>query len=74
MNDRVECHSSYTYAQRPTALYWQDERLSIEDILDEWYSPNARHFKVITVNSLLFELSYQGDSDEWRIIPLFGGE
>ena len=74
MNDQVECHSGYTYAQRPTAVYWQDERLGIEEILDEWLSPNARHFKVITVNRLLFELSYREDSDQWKIIPLFGEE
>lgn len=72
MNDRVECHSGYTYAQRPTALYWQDERLTIEEILFEWHSPNARCFKVTTVKSLLFELSYQEDSDQWSIILVFG--
>ena len=74
MNDRVECHSGYTYAQRPTALYWQDERLGIAEILYEWHTPNARHFKVNTVNSQLFALSYQEDSDQWRIIPLFSEE
>jgi hypothetical protein len=74
MNDQVECHSGYTYAQRPTALYWQDERLGIEEILSEWHSPHARYFKVITVNQLAFELSYMEDSDQWRIIPLFGDE
>jgi hypothetical protein len=74
MDNPVECHSGHTYAQRPTALYWGDERLGIEEILDEWHSPNARHFKVVTVNSLIFELSYREDSDQWKIIPLFGEE
>jgi len=74
MNDQVECHSGYTYAQRPTALHWQDERLDIEEILFEWHSPHARYFKVITVNHLAFELAYIEDSDQWRIIPLFGNE
>lgn len=74
MYNLVVCHSGYTYAQRPTALYWQDKRLDIQEILSEWHSPNARHFKIITVNSLLFELTYQEDSDQWRIIPLFGDE
>ena len=70
MNDQVECHSGHTYAQRPTALYWQEERLGIEKILFEWLSPHARYFKVITVNHLLFELSYWEDSDQWRIVRL----
>jgi hypothetical protein len=74
MYDLVECHSGYTYAQRPTALYWQDKRLEIQEVLGEWHSPNARHFKIITASSLLFELAYQEDSDQWRIIPLFGDE
>jgi hypothetical protein len=74
MNDQVECHSGYTYAQRPTALYWQNERLIIEEILSEWHSPHARSFKVITAHHRVFELSYLEDSDQWRIIPLFGDE
>jgi hypothetical protein len=72
MDDPVECHSDYTYAQRPTAVYWREERLGIEEILNEWRSPNARHFKVVTANGLIFELSYQEDSGQWRINPLFG--
>jgi hypothetical protein len=74
MDNPVECHSGHTYAQRPTALHWRNERLGIEEILDEWHSPNARHFKVVTVNRLIFELSYGEDSDQWKIIPLFGEE
>ena len=74
MDDQVECHSDYTYAQRPTAIYWQEAHLGIAEILAEWHSPNARHFKVITVNRLIFELSYWEDADQWRIIPLFGDE
>ena len=72
MDNPVECHSGHTYAQRPTALYWEDERLEIEEILYEWQSPHARHFKILTVNHLTFELSYWEDSDEWKITPLFG--
>lgn len=68
----VECYSGYTYAQRPTAIYWQEERLGIDEILNEWLSPCARHFKVITVNSLIFELSFREDSGLWRVTPLFG--
>lgn len=72
MDNQVECHSDYTYAQRPTALYWEDERLDIQEILAEWHSPYARHFKVLTVNRLVFELSYWEDSDQWKITHLLG--
>jgi hypothetical protein len=27
MNDPVECHSGYEYAERPVALHWEGERL-----------------------------------------------
>jgi hypothetical protein len=74
MKDQVECHSGHTYAQRPTALIWQDEHLDIEQILGEWLSPQARNFKVITVNHLIFELSYWEDSDQWRIVHLISEE
>ncbi|HVM70944.1 MAG TPA: pyridoxal phosphate-dependent aminotransferase [Anaerolineales bacterium] len=72
MGELVECHSGFTYADRPTALTWKNQRLEIVEIPIQWRSPQARHFRVRTNNGLEFELSYQEEGDEWQITQLLG--
>ena len=50
----VECHSGYTYAERPRAFTWEGERLDIETILAEWQTPESKHFRVITKQGQTF--------------------
>lgn len=64
---RVECHSGFTYAERPTALYWEDNRLAIEEIEAQWRIPGGRKFRVRTEDDRRFELFYGEMYDEWRI-------
>lgn len=63
----VECHSGYTYAERPTALRWQGERLLIDAIEQSWRGPGVRRFRVRTEDGRIFELSYGELYDEWQI-------
>jgi hypothetical protein len=76
MSDIVECHSGFTYAERPTALTWQGQRLIIAEILSQGRMPQAKWFRVRTMNGQLFELSYADATDEhladhgWQIQPV----
>lgn len=68
--DRVECHSGHTYAERPTALYWEGVRLNIAQIQARWRLPGERRFRVRTEDDRVFELLYAEPQDEWVIQPL----
>lgn len=68
--DLVECHSGHTYAERPTALHWQGERLPIQEVLESWRIPGGRKFRVVTEDGRSFELFYGELYDEWRIHEL----
>ncbi len=70
MNEIVECHSGYAYAVKPLAFTWQAERLEITEILAEWRTPQAKHFRVRTGDGRSFELSYAESSGEWQIREL----
>jgi hypothetical protein len=63
----VECHSGYTYAERPTALRWKGKRLAIEAVEQSWSVPGGRRFRVRTEDGRVFELFYGELYDEWRI-------
>jgi hypothetical protein len=66
----VECHSGYTYAERPVAIHWEDARLPIQEIEAEWRIPGGRRFRVSTEDGRAFELFYGELYDEWRIHEL----
>jgi hypothetical protein len=67
MNELVECHSGFTYADRPVALTWEGRRLEIAQILAEWTTPEKKHFRVRTSDGRLFELACSQITREWQI-------
>jgi hypothetical protein len=67
MAEFVECHSDYTYAERPIALIWDGQRLEIVKILAQSRTPDERHFRVRTNDGQEFELSYREAVNEWQI-------
>ena len=64
----VECLSGYTFGDRPIALHWEGERLPIVEILARWRLPDGRRFRVRVVDDRTFELFYNEQADEWRIL------
>jgi hypothetical protein len=69
MGDIVECYSGIEYAERPVAIWWQQERLEIIDVLERQRTPDGKYFRV-TVQGGVFELFYNETIDEWRINQL----
>ncbi len=63
----VECRSDTEYAERPVALYWQEQRLEIVDILSRWRTPEGKRFRVRTADGQLFELNYDQVENLWEI-------
>jgi hypothetical protein len=70
MGELVECHSDYTYAEKPVALTWEGRRLEIVEILAQWRTPDEKRFRVCTSDGREFELSYHEATSEWQIYQL----
>jgi hypothetical protein len=70
MNDLVECHSGYTYAERPLAFQWEGRRHAIKESLASWRIPGGICFRVVTEENETYELFYGEMYDEWRINPI----
>ena len=64
MTDIVECYSGSAYAERPTALTWQGQRIIIAEILSRGRTPGAKWFRVRSEDGQVFELSYAEAVDE----------
>jgi hypothetical protein len=67
---QVEYHAGYTYAERPTALVWADQRLLITDILEHQRTPAGRFFRVATQDDHAFDLLYDESSDTWQVCEI----
>ena len=65
--DLVSCRSDYSYAQRPVALQWEGQRLTVRTVEAEWRAPEGRGFRVVTTSNLKFELVYHELDDEWQV-------
>jgi len=65
----VECYSGTRFAERPVALTWNGERLSIESIERAWQTPEGVAF-VVRAGGLCFELTYHPVEDQWTARPL----
>ncbi|MBN2149645.1 MAG: hypothetical protein JW726_19815 [Anaerolineales bacterium] len=63
----VECRSDSEYAERPTALVWEGERLEITEILQRWRTPQEKQFLVRTRLHGLFMIAYSFQEDCWSI-------
>jgi hypothetical protein len=68
--DIVECHSGFTYAEKPLAFIWQGKRQHLVNITAQGYTPHVRWFRVITLDQQVFKLSCNEDTDAWTIRPI----
>ncbi len=73
----VESYSSYKANEQPKAIFYQDRRLEITEILDRWYEggldpgrPNLYYFKVQTSDGQIYLLRYDPLFDKWFLHDL----
>lgn len=65
----VECYSGVRYAERPVALTWRGERLSVESVERTWQTPEGLAFIVCVTDGRRFELAYVSSDDQWAARP-----
>jgi hypothetical protein len=69
----VECYSGVEYAEYPTAFQWEEMRLSVEEVLADWRTPQGKSFRVRAANGRIFDLVYDEISDEWIVNAIQSG-
>jgi hypothetical protein len=64
---RVECHSGYTYGERPIAFTLEGRRYGVASIEDRRRLPEGIAFRVRTHDGEVFDLLYDSLNDVWLI-------
>lgn len=70
---RVECYAGYRGEQEPVAFWLGDRRLVVRAILDRWFAPTQRWFRVDADDGHVYVLRHDEPSGEWEIAAFTRG-
>jgi hypothetical protein len=64
---RVECYCGYRGDQEPTALWLGERRVSVRAVVDRWYAPAQRWFKVEGDDGDIYILRHDEAGGDWEL-------
>jgi hypothetical protein len=69
MKLRVECYAGRKADERPVRFELDGRDYLVEELLDQWYGPEAQFFKVRADDGNLYILRHHtsGEADEWAL-------
>ncbi len=63
---RVECHSGYKADERPVRFYLGETAYQVEEVIDQWYGPEATYFRVRADDANVYVLRHDRE-DGWTL-------
>jgi len=69
---RVECYEGYRAEQEPLAFWCVERRVEVRAIVDRWFAPAQRWFKVDTDDGAMYVLRHDEASGDWEIAAYRG--
>jgi len=70
---RVECYAGYRGEQEPTAFWLGERRLPVRTIVDRWFAPAQRWFRVDAGDGNLYVLRHDEATGEWELAAFTRG-
>lgn len=68
----VQCYSGYKANERPISFILDGNKLMVDEIIDQWNTPEYRYFKIVADdgNRYLLKCNFAG---EWMLDRVFPG-
>lgn len=63
----VECYAGHRAAQRPLRFTLRGRVFDVRDVEDQWYSPEARWFRVRAGDGHFYVLRHDEQRDQWTL-------
>src|SRR5215510_16251946 len=70
----VDTYSGYNANERPREFVLDEQIYEIAAVLDQWYEPSARYFKVQSTEDKTYLLRYDEQAEEWTLQSGFDGD
>jgi len=67
MKLQVQCYAGWKADERPVRFRLKGRDFIVEEVLDQWYSPNGVFFKVRADDGHLYLLRHDQPTDEWSL-------
>jgi len=64
---RVQCYAGYRAEQEPIAFWLGDRKLAVLAIVDRWFAPTQRWFRVEAEDGHVYVLRHDESSGQWDI-------
>ena len=64
---RVECYAGYRGEQEPLAFWLGQRRLVVRAIVDRWFAPMQRWFRVYADGGNMYVLRHNEASGDWEL-------
>jgi hypothetical protein len=64
---RVECYAGFRADQRPLRFVLRGREFRVEEVDDQWYSPEARFFRVRADDGNYYVLRHDEEQDTWTL-------
>jgi hypothetical protein len=63
----VHCYSGYRADQRPSRFITRDREYLVEELDDQWYSPDATYFRVRADDGNYYVLRHNEAQHSWTL-------
>jgi hypothetical protein len=70
MQIQVECQPGHGDEPEPTVFWLGKRRLAVLEVVDRWFAPTQRWFKVDADDGQLYVLRHDETSDVWELAAL----
>ncbi len=67
MKLRVECHAGHRGEEEPLAFWLGERRVAVRAIIDRWFAPRQRWFKVDADDGHTYVLRHDEQTRNWDI-------
>ena len=64
---RVECYAGHRGEETPRAIYIDERRVGVDEVLDRWLSPNHRYFKVRGDDGDVYIVRHDSHANSWEL-------
>lgn len=73
MSIRVECYAGFRAEQEPIAFWLGERKIAVRAILDRWFAPNQRWFRVDADDGHVYVLRHDESSGQWELAAFTRG-
>ncbi len=73
MSIRVECYAGFRAEQEPIAFWLGERKITVRAILDRWFAPSQRWFRVDADDGHVYVLRHDELGEQWDVAAFTRG-